>query len=75
MEEIFLTKLWFKDVGHIKTLQKAKELGTFLLVGIHDDEVDFNFIINLFYNLKTKLVDQWKKRFKFPYFEFTRESS
>ena len=26
-------------MGHIKTLQKAKELGTFLLVGVHDDEL------------------------------------
>lgn len=25
-------------IGHIKTLQKAKELGTYLIVGIHDDE-------------------------------------
>ena len=45
-------------MGHIKTLQKAKEMGTFLLVGIHDDEVKLNskkinnFLINQLINEK-----------------------
>ncbi len=26
-------------LGHIEFLQKAKEMGTFLIAGIHDDEV------------------------------------
>ena len=37
----------FEDVGHIKTLQKAKEMGTFLLVGIHDDEVFYIIILEI----------------------------
>ncbi len=26
------------QVGHIQALQKAREFGTFVLVGIHDDD-------------------------------------
>lgn len=33
---IFLTT---KDVGHVKFLEKCRELGTYIIVGLHSDEV------------------------------------
>lgn len=50
-------------MGHIKTLQKAKEMGTFLLVGIHDDEVIDRF--KKFKIIFKKLINE-KKGSNFP---------
>ena len=40
-------------IGHVATLKKAKSLGTYLIVGLHDDEVYFfnnkKFYLILFY--------------------------
>ncbi len=36
---VYIAGAWdLFNVGHIKALEKAREFGTFLLVGIHDDE-------------------------------------
>jgi len=36
--EPFLTKLSFYILGHIEFLKRAKQMGDYLLVGIHDDQ-------------------------------------
>lgn len=36
-------------IGHIETLKKARELGDYLFVGLHDDEV---IIFKTFYKIK-----------------------
>ena len=52
-------------MGHIKTLQKAKEMGTFLLVGIHDDEVTDTCRFQNFKIIFKKLINE-KKGSNFP---------
>lgn len=60
-------------IGHIETLKKARELGDYLIVGLHDDEVfylynSFNFIIFLLDCSRTE-------RYQLSYFDPLRKSS
>lgn len=60
-------------IGHIETLKKARELGDYLIVGLHDDDVfylynSFNFIIFL-------LDCSRKERYQLSYFDPLRKSS